>query len=152
LLQSAKYWRRQSKKRPKRGPSKANAAHPGVVLAVQRMIEITRRANERETGEGTKHLTGEIVAKIARGAKMAIKDMRHKGRETPGEGVRNGSMLSPARKRFPFLNPLKLTLLQVIDRDLPPRMTEPRTIIAQKIGIEIVIEKVSLRERLTAIA
>ena len=57
---------------------------------MHRMIEITRKATERETGEETKHLTGEIVMKIARGAKMAIQDMRHKGRETPGEGVRNG--------------------------------------------------------------
>ena len=70
----------------------------------------------------------------------------------PGEGVRNGSRLSPARKTSPFLKPLKLTLLQLIDLDLPPRMIEPRTIIAQTIAIEIETEKESLRESLTAIA
>ena len=57
---------------------------------MQRMIEITRRATEREMGEETKLLTEEIVAKIAREAKIIIQDMRRKCRETPGEGVRSG--------------------------------------------------------------
>jgi len=89
LSQSAKYWKRQSKKRPKRGLSKANAAHLEVAQAVH-MTEITRRATEIEMGEETKLLTEEIVAKIAREAKIIIQDMRRKCRETPGEGVRSG--------------------------------------------------------------
>jgi hypothetical protein len=66
------------------------------------MIKITRRTTEIETVEETILLTEEIVAKIAREAKIHIQDMRHKYRETPGEGVRNGSKLIPARKIFPL--------------------------------------------------
>ena len=54
------------------------------------MTEITRRATEIEMGEETKLLTEEIVAKIAREAKIIIQDTRRKCRETPGEGVRSG--------------------------------------------------------------
>ena len=146
MSKSAKYWKRQSKKRQKRGLNNRNAANLEVVQAVL-MTEITRRATEKETVEETILLTEEIVAKIARGAKMLIQDMRHKCRETPREGVRNGSKLIPARKTFPMSRSLNLTLLKLIDLDPPPRMIEPRTITAQTIGIE----KERLKEKLTAI-
>lgn len=146
MSRSAKYWKRQSKKRPKRGLNNPNAANLEVVQAVL-MIEITRRATEIETLEETILLTEKIVAKIARVAKILIRDMRHKCREIPGKGVRNVSKLIPARKTIPLSRSLNLTLPKLIDLDLPPRMIEPRTIIAQTIGIE----KERLREKLTAI-
>jgi len=146
LSKSAKYWKMQNKKRPRRDLNNPNAAHLEVVQAVH-MIEITRRATERETVEKTILLREEIVAKSAREAKILIQDMRHKCREILGEGVRNGSKLIPARKIICLSRSLNLTLLKLIDLDLPPRMIEPRTITAQMIGIE----KERLREKLTAI-
>ena len=146
MSRSAKYWKKQNKKRPKRGLNNPNAAHLEVVQAVL-MIEITRRATEKETAEETILLTEEIVVKIAREAKILIQDMRHKCREKPGEGVRNESKLIPARKTIPLSRSLNLTLLKMIDLDLPQGMIEPRTITAQTIGIE----KERLREKLTAI-
>ena len=146
MSRSAKYWKRQNKRRPRRDPNNHNVAHLEVVQAVL-MIEITRRATEKETAEETILLTEEIVVKIAREAKILIQDMRHKLRETLGEGVRNGLKLIPARKTIPLSRSLNQTLLKLIDLDLPPRMIEPRTITAQMIGIE----KERLKEKLTAI-
>lgn len=146
MSKSAKYWKRQSKKRPKRGLNNPNAANLEVVQAVL-MIEITKRATEIEMVEETILLTEEIVARIAKEAKILIQDMRHKCRETLGEGVRNGSKLIPARETFPLSRSLNLTLPKLIDLDLPPRMIEPRTITAQMIGIE----KERLREKLIVI-
>lgn len=146
MSRSAKYWKKQNKKRPKRGLNNPNAANLEVVLAVL-MIEITRRATEIEMVEETILLTEEIVAKIAREAKIIIQDMKHKFKETLGEGVRNGSKLIPARKTIPLSRSLNLTLHKLIDLDLPQGMIELRTITAQTIGIE----KERLREKLIAI-
>jgi hypothetical protein len=66
----------QSKKRPRRGLNNPNAEHLEVVQAVH-MIEITRRATEREMVEEIILLREEIVAKTAREAKILIQDMRH---------------------------------------------------------------------------
>ena len=147
MSKSAKYWKMQSNKRPKRDLNNRNAAHQEVGRAVH-MTEITQRAaTEIETVKETILLTEEIVVKIEREAKIIILDMKHQCRETSREGVRNGSKLIPARKTFPQSRSLNLTLPKLIDLDQPPKMIEPKTITAQKIGIE----KKSLREKPTAI-